>query len=199
MKDNKTRQEIIKTAYRLFKDNGYDKVTVNDICEACSITKTTFYYHLNSKVEIVNAYYRGVIADQADRLVEVLAAENHWEQLITCFEQLLDASSEIGPDIFGQIYIMNLKEDHRSFDLDENLTRMAVILIQRAQQAGEILNKSDPFELYRAACHSFEGFELMWCIKKGSFNRKKVVRRALEQIFDVAPGLRRTEEIAYDY
>ena len=30
----------------------------------------------------------------------------------------------------------------------------------------------------------------MWCIKKGQFDWKKELRIALENIYDVAPGLR---------
>nr|WP_319776676.1 TetR/AcrR family transcriptional regulator [uncultured Sphaerochaeta sp.] len=35
------KAQIIAKGNELFKDKGYEKVTVNDICEACGITKTT--------------------------------------------------------------------------------------------------------------------------------------------------------------
>jgi len=50
-----------------------------------------------------------------------------------------------------------------------------------------------------AACHAFKGYELMWCIKKGDFDRKQTVRFAMEQIFDVAPELRLNKPTKYTY
>jgi AcrR family transcriptional regulator len=199
VRDNQTKQRIIDTAYALFEEQSYDKITVSDICAACNITKTTFYYHLNSKEEIINVYYRSVIARQADRLIDVLSAENHWEQLMICFEQLMESSDEIGPGIFGRILVMNLKTDIHSLDFDNNLTKMAVILIAKGQKSGQIRNNSEPLHLYRAACHAFEGYELMWCVKKGGFDRKQAVRFAMEQIFDVSPELRSNSYAEYTY
>ena len=43
------KNNIINTSYQLFMENGYDQTTVNDICKACSITKTTFYRYIDSK------------------------------------------------------------------------------------------------------------------------------------------------------
>ena len=41
-----TKNKIFETAGKLFKEKGYENVTINNICEACGITKTTFYYHI---------------------------------------------------------------------------------------------------------------------------------------------------------
>ena len=46
------KNNIINTSYQLFMENGYDQTTVNDICKACSITKTTFYRYIDSKEEL---------------------------------------------------------------------------------------------------------------------------------------------------
>ena len=38
----------------MFKENGYENVTVLQICKAAGITKRTFYYHFSSKDEIIH-------------------------------------------------------------------------------------------------------------------------------------------------
>ena len=40
------KKNIISISYNLFKEKGYDNVTINDICDKCNITKTTFYRFL---------------------------------------------------------------------------------------------------------------------------------------------------------
>lgn len=190
MPDNVTKQKIIDTAFMLFQNKEYEKVTVNDICDACGISKTTFYYHLQSKEEIISSFFESVTKGLSTRLLDLLAAENYWEQIMVCFETLIEASAKIGPDLYSQLYIINLREDKGTFDYDEQLTKVAVLLIERAQKEGQIRNQSPALSLYRSAAHMFEGYELWWCIKKGSFDRKKAIRGAMEDIFDVDPSLR---------
>ena len=191
---HETKKIIIDTAFDLFKEKGYDNVTLNEICEVCGITKTTFYYHLSSKNEIISHFYEEVTSSLADRLLEVMTAENYWEQIMALFETLIDCTEKIGPGMLGQMMIMNLQKDEGTFDFDENLTKVAVIIIERAQKAGQIRNQSPALPLYKAAGHAFEGYELIWCIKKGGYNRKTTLRNAFEQLFDVEPALRINNE-----
>lgn len=190
MEKNPTRERIINTAYKLFQKHGYDKVTVNDICKACEITKTTFYYHLKSKDEIISNFYESTTQSLAGRMMDFVSAENHWEQLMICFETLIESSERIGPDLIGQLLMMNIRHDKGTYDFDEDLTRMAVLLINKAQKAGQIRNQSPAEPLYRAAAYVFLGYETTWCIKKKNFHRMDHMRRALENIFDVDPSLR---------
>lgn len=187
---NTTKQLIIETAFLLFQEKGYDDVTVNEICRACGITKTTFYYHLKSKEEIASRFYESVIQGMASRMVDILAAENYWDQLVACFDTLINTTEKIGPDLLSQLFITNLRDDKGTFNMDESLTKLAVLLIERGQKAGQIRNQSSASSLYYAAAHMFEGFELLWAIKKGRYDRKRFMRRALEDIFDVIPALR---------
>ena len=48
-------------------ENGYDQTTVNDICKACSITKTTFYRYIDSKEELLS-YFFDDINERIDEL-----------------------------------------------------------------------------------------------------------------------------------
>lgn len=190
MAENPTKQRIIETACALFQEKGYDDVTVSDICAACGITKTTFYYHLKSKEEIVTQFYEAATQNLADRMLDILAAKNYWEQLMVCFDTLVQTSTQFGPGLGSQLIIINLREDKGTFDLRESLTRTAVLLIEKAQNAGQIRNQSSPLQLYRASAYAYMGFETMWCFKKGAFDRGQYVRQAMENIYDVDPALR---------
>ena len=44
-----SRDKLLDAATRLFHENGYQAVTVNDICEAAQLTKGAFYHHFDSK------------------------------------------------------------------------------------------------------------------------------------------------------
>ena len=52
---NSTKKEIIYTSIELFKMEGYSNVSLRQICNSWGITKGTFYYHFNSKDDLLNA------------------------------------------------------------------------------------------------------------------------------------------------
>lgn len=44
---SKTKETIINTYLSLLEGNDFDKVTVTDLVESCSISRQTFYYHFD--------------------------------------------------------------------------------------------------------------------------------------------------------
>lgn len=107
-----------------------------------------------------------------------------------CFESLVTEDSKYGTDFFSQMLISNLKEDYGSYDLRDNLTNIAITIIKKGQESGQIRNKNNAKDLYKAAAYMFFGYEVTWCIKKGNFEWKKEIRKSLEIIFDVASEYR---------
>ena len=49
----KFKEEVAETAISLFKRDGYNNVTVNDICKACAISRSVFYSSFNAKRRIL--------------------------------------------------------------------------------------------------------------------------------------------------
>ncbi len=191
MSDITTKELIIETANQLFLEKGYQNVTVVDICEACKISKTTFYYHLKSKEDIILHFYDSVTHNISQYLMTILIKDNYWDQLLICFESLVKEASKFGTDFLSQMMISNLKEDYGSYDLRNELTDIAVIIIKKGQASGQIRNKNDALKLYKASAYAFLGHEVTWCIKKGKFDWSNEFRTALENIYDVIPELRK--------
>jgi TetR/AcrR family transcriptional repressor of nem operon len=50
-----TRARIVECARRLFNRHGYDKVTIDMVMEAASLTRGGFYHHFRSKQELFAA------------------------------------------------------------------------------------------------------------------------------------------------
>jgi AcrR family transcriptional regulator len=184
------KEKIINTAYKLFIERGYDNVTINDICKACGIVKSTFYYHLKSKEDIIADLFGNVCELLYNNVANFLNAESYWEQLWKCFETIIKFSVETGYDLNGQCLKININNDIGTYNLKEPLSQIAVPIIKKAQEAGQIRNQSQAEDLYRASIHTIYGYDVMWCIKKGSFDKLEYTRRALENVYDVAPELR---------
>jgi AcrR family transcriptional regulator len=185
------KSRIIDTAYRLFKELGYDNVSVNQICHASGITKPTFYRYLKSKDDLISYFYDRLTGELADSLLTMIAAENYWEQIWAGFRSILDWSLEFGQDLYSQLFVANLKENKGTFHISEPLMRAMVVLVERAQNADQIRNKSKAEDLYRNSIYLSFGYGVNWCIEKGSFDLLKEFRAALENMYDVAPEYRK--------
>jgi AcrR family transcriptional regulator len=188
---NSTRDFIIEKANQLFLEKNYQNVTVMDICEACGISKTTFYYHLKSKEDIVLHFYDSITHNISQYLMSILSTDNYWEQLMVCFDSLVEEAYKYGTGFFSQMMISNLKEDYGSFDLRDELTNIAVLIIKKGQESGQIRNTSNALDLYTASAYAFLGQDVTWCIKNGNFDWRIEMRKALENIYDVNPELRK--------
>ncbi len=45
--------KLVKTAIAMFQQQGYDDVTIDDICAECGMSKGVFYYRFRSKEDLV--------------------------------------------------------------------------------------------------------------------------------------------------
>lgn len=48
-----TRSRILDAAYKLFRRQGYSRVTMDDIAETAKLTKRTLYHHFESKDQLL--------------------------------------------------------------------------------------------------------------------------------------------------
>ena len=55
MSDKTTRDHIVEAADRLFYRQGYEHTSFADIADAVQISRGNFYYHFESKDEILDA------------------------------------------------------------------------------------------------------------------------------------------------
>ena len=66
------REAVLRTAAKLFRENGYDGVSQNQLAEVLNITKPTLYYYVKSKDDLILQIKR---AAQDDVLAFMEAAE----------------------------------------------------------------------------------------------------------------------------
>lgn len=163
-----TKKEISQTAVQLFLDKGYNNVTIQDICNELHITKPTLYKYVNNKEELILDLYDSTIDHLVKDTYKLVDSDSHYQQLLIVFSTLIKDTKKYGYDLFSQMFIANLKENRHSFDMRDNLTKLCIIIIKKAQEQKEIHNLSNPEILYQALAHAFTGHEALWCIKKDS-------------------------------
>ncbi len=80
---DKRKKEILVRALQVFKDEGYDDVTLQKIADSCGITRTTLYIYFKNKSEIFVWSIKQLTQEIEDSLKDIMA-----DTTISCAEKL---------------------------------------------------------------------------------------------------------------
>ena len=58
---------LVKTAITMFQQQGYDAVTIDDICAECGMSKGVFYYRFRSKEDLVAYAHKNFCDDHVSQ------------------------------------------------------------------------------------------------------------------------------------
>ncbi|MFC6017674.1 TetR family transcriptional regulator [Plantactinospora solaniradicis] len=89
-----TRQLILETALRLFRERGYAQTTMRGIAKEAGVAVGNAYYYFESKEHLIQEFYRRTQAEHLARAATPLAAE-------TDFAARLRAVLHAGIDVLG--------------------------------------------------------------------------------------------------
>jgi len=70
-----TRELIVETALRLFRERGFEATTMRAIAAEAGVSVGNAYYYFSSKEQLVQAYYDQAQAEHEEACREVLQAE----------------------------------------------------------------------------------------------------------------------------
>jgi AcrR family transcriptional regulator len=77
----KTRENILSAALRLFAENGYNGTSINDIAKAANISKGLAYNYFESKQKIMEAIFEELFKE-GEKFVEIIyKADNPFLQI----------------------------------------------------------------------------------------------------------------------
>ena len=66
------KQKLLKIAYRMFLEKGYENTSLDEIIAEAGIAKGTYYYYFPSKEATLEAVIDMMIGEEADRAKEIL-------------------------------------------------------------------------------------------------------------------------------
>ena len=99
-KSEERRLEIIETAERLFRENGYSRTPVDAIIKEMGVAKGTYYYYFKSKEDVLEAIVEYQL-NQLVQMVEQISNDASMDALTKM--RLLLSDSHIGDEDTGEI------------------------------------------------------------------------------------------------
>ena len=105
----KRRDLILKVAAKLFAENGFDSVSINDIGIAAGITGPAIYRYFASKETLLVSVYNHLYQRYSNGITSILAEEiSAWKSL----EMLVDLQTALAIEEPEKIRIVNSEQRH---------------------------------------------------------------------------------------
>ena len=189
-KKNATREKLLSVADSLFRETGYDNVSVQDICNTAGIAKPTFYYYFTSKEELLAQYVKPQTIAPYPELRKIFSEKSYWKQLWMLNEYSLKEMTKRGRDLTAQTLKMILNTPPSSLQfISQDSLSITLPLIEEAQKAGEILNLDPPEKIIEILWLHSQGTLMYWCINEDC-DIFDLNLKGMEAILNVHPDFR---------
>lgn len=87
------RDDLMRSAERLFLDKGFDPTTIEDITSGAAVSKGAFYLHFSSKADLVEALRSRFVQGLLDRMEEEVGkqADGDWTSKLSAWARACSA------------------------------------------------------------------------------------------------------------
>ncbi len=182
-----TKGRIIKAAWRLFYEQGYDNTTVDEIIAASQTSKGSFYHYFSGKDALLSSLSY-IFDEKYEELKQNLTDD------MSCFEKLIFLNQElftfiensIDTNLLAGLLSTQLVTKGERHLLDNNriyyrLIRQIVSEGQAKKQVKQDVPAGDIVKLY-AMCERALMYD--WCICSGEYSLAKYAKDVLPLLFD---------------
>jgi TetR/AcrR family transcriptional regulator, cholesterol catabolism regulator len=147
-KKEKTKERIFKAAFALFKHQGVDATTVDEICEKADVAKGTFFNYFPHKEAVFGYLGEDWFAHAEEQSAAILARPGRvGPQLIAMFSELA-AFYEQEPTLAKYVLQEWMRNQHTGADeMCERWDDLAMRLIRKLQTNGELRADEDAARL----------------------------------------------------
>jgi len=183
-KRERTRREIYDAAMELFAHSSYESVTIEMICEAADVGRSTFFLHFPVKAALLGEFSR--------RLAEDFSAGLEHLKQATAGEILIALISEIGRGIEAQRetmlammreFTLTPEAIVHSREKERALPDLIESLVRRGQEEGEFSSRIDPRLATGSILSTASAILCGWVFEDQQIATEEVLRQYLEMIF----------------
>lgn len=187
-------KSVIEAAVVLFKEKGYENVSVNDICKAAGVARSSFYLMFSGKKDIVDRILSNVRLDSNELTNDLITAKNDFERMWVLCNRYLKVANSFGPEMTGTLFRLELLEEIDLLGEVHKIDAWMIELTRNAQEMG-VIKSPEPAKIIAPASVDIVYYVTYeWCKSKGGFSLQRRARELSETVLNVASAYRWTEE-----
>ncbi|MGL6200935.1 MAG: TetR/AcrR family transcriptional regulator [Lachnospiraceae bacterium] len=186
-KKRTAKDKIIDAAWKLFKEQGYDGTTINEIIAASGTSRGAFYHNFRGKEDLMfcMAYF---FDDEYDKWLEALDSSLHSiDKLIALDAYVLSnlEDSEYRP-FFPKLYGMQVMTESTRHILNPERKYYQIVnaFMKEGLVRGEIKSELPYQELAEYFIIIERGFVYDWCLNKFRYSLLQYGQRIIKLYLD---------------
>lgn len=182
-----TKRKIFAIAMRLFKEKGYDNVTVDEIVNEAGIAKGTFYIYFQTKAHVVAETFMEMDIYYENSMKRIANINSSMEKLRLLLEDTIYIQEDyLGYDLSVIGYRTQLKSHiEYSMDKERPLYRYMTQLIREGQDNGEINKDAEPEYYAKILLRGIRGATYEWCISHNNYDYVEDGKRYIKHLLKI--------------
>ena len=184
---NRLKDDIAECAIALFRDRGYDNVSVNEICESAHTSRSVFYSVFKGKRAILDYVVSKPQQNDEESFRKFADAENDFERIWQLFDRFIDIALDFGPKLTSRLFIMQFDSPKGIRDAVHALDDLFATLAKNCAKNGIIETEEPPELLSRIATDLILHELYVWCSQDGNFSLRERARQYAEVAYHVKP------------
>ncbi len=179
-----TKDYIRSCAYELFREYGYEQVSVEQICAKVGITRSAFYYYYKTKAQVMGTLFADMLSDGYAMLEEKLEKEDPWDFLWWFVCLYADRCVELGKNGLSSFMAISLQERLETFLPVDDLFFIIDAAIIKGQKTGQFKNTYEKKYIVGAVRSIMIGVSYDWCNSRirGDFDFKIALEHELRAL-----------------
>ena len=182
MERTDTKDLLFHTALTLFRQKGCENVSIQEICQASGTTRNAFYYHYNSKEDLLCSYFKCLPISENEMFHNLLKQPSDWEKLLYVYEIHTHMLVLEGKDFVRQLSIACIK-NRTSLFAHLNPASYCEPLIQRCKDAGLITSPLSAADLAYFARTISNAAVRAWSLSDKEYDVIAETRQQLTKFF----------------
>jgi proline racemase/trans-L-3-hydroxyproline dehydratase len=184
-KGKKTQSErtfLIKSAWELFEQNGFEGTQIEDICNAAGMSVEVFLKYFREKDDLIDTLSDLFDATYEELMVEMNPRISHYEQLLYLNKELFKMiEKEVPFELIRYSYSKQMEDQaHNSLMNQERLYyRLLDQIIKEGQYQGEFTDECSYNEISKSYSQLERGMIYDWCVNNASYGLAEYSRKML--------------------
>lgn len=163
------RSRIVKAAWELFREKGYEETTIADVIARAGVTEESFYRNFSQKDELEHTL--GDLFDEkyAQLMVSMNPKLTHYEKLLYLNRELFEMiETQVPIRLVEHVYVGMPKERQELLNKNRFYYQLITQIIREGQQKGEFSREETAESLADTYASLERGLIYDWCVKGGT-------------------------------
>lgn len=186
VKSRMVKDSILDAATELIKTNGYEYVTVNNVCSLAGVSVGSFYHHFENKDELL-AYYLTAAFEKHATEYDEMHGDDVVANVLNCYSLYADFIIDQGVEFTKNYYTTKNKSLGRTQFNTVSRKKVSLPILEKTIELladgvknGYLLPLTNSEELGEDLCTIEKGTIFDWAICDGAYNLVTATHRLLK-------------------